>query len=31
VQNRYDNPRAFDQADIRNLLQAAWEGRRPSP
>lgn len=29
VKNRYPNPRPFDQAGIRQLLQAAWEGRRP--
>lgn len=29
VQNPYANPRAFDRADIRNLLQAAWDGARP--
>ncbi len=27
--NAYDNPRAFGRADIRHLLQHAWEGRRP--
>lgn len=30
LKNRYDNPRPFTEADIRALLQAAWEGRRPS-
>lgn len=25
----YPNPRPFDRADIRTLLQAAWEGTRP--
>ncbi len=29
VQNSYKNPRPFNRADIRDLLQAAWEGRRP--
>ncbi|MGZ9809310.1 maleylacetate reductase [Pseudoroseicyclus sp. H15] len=29
VQNAYYNPRPFDEGDIRTLLQAAWEGRRP--
>jgi len=29
VQNPYANPRAFDRADIRSLLQAAWDGARP--
>ncbi len=29
VRNPYANPRPFTQSDIRNLLQAAWEGRRP--
>ncbi|KGF69492.1 Maleylacetate reductase [Hoeflea sp. BAL378] len=29
VQNSYANPRPFTQDDIRALLQAAWEGRRP--
>jgi maleylacetate reductase len=29
VKNRYSNPRPFSQDDIRALLQAAWEGRRP--
>lgn len=29
VKNRYSNPRPFSQGDIRALLQAAWEGRRP--
>ena len=27
--NPYDNPRPFTRADIRHLLQNAWEGRRP--
>ncbi len=30
VQNAYANPRAFDRADIRRLLQAAYEGQRPT-
>lgn len=30
VQNPYANPRAFTRADIRSLLQAAHEGRRPT-
>ncbi|RFB75618.1 maleylacetate reductase [Methylovirgula sp. 4M-Z18] len=30
VANPYWNPRPFDQSAIRNLLQAAWEGRRPA-
>ncbi|MCF1710309.1 maleylacetate reductase [Tabrizicola sp. J26] len=30
MKNRYDNPRPFTEADIRALLQSAWEGRRPS-
>ena len=29
VRNPYVNPRPFGQADIRELLHAAWEGRRP--
>jgi maleylacetate reductase len=29
VKNPYANPRPFGRDDIRNLLQAAWEGRRP--
>jgi len=29
VRNPYANPRPFGQDDIRKLLQAAWEGRRP--
>jgi len=29
VQTPYPNPRPFDQADIRAVLQAAWEGARP--
>lgn len=27
--NPYDNPRPFDRADIRALLQDAWAGKRP--
>ncbi len=27
--DRYDNPRPFGRDDIRALLQAAWDGRRP--
>lgn len=30
VQNPYYNPRPIDRGSIRALLQAAWEGRRPS-
>ncbi len=30
VQSPYANPRPFDRADIRTLLQAAWEGARPN-
>jgi maleylacetate reductase len=30
VENPYANPRPFGQADIRALLQAAWEGTRPN-
>lgn len=30
VQNAYANPRPFDARDIRALLQATWEGRRPN-
>lgn len=30
VQNPYANPRPFDRADIRHLLQAAYDGQRPS-
>ena len=30
VQNPYANPRRFDRADIRTLLQAAYDGQRPS-
>jgi maleylacetate reductase len=30
VQNAYANPRPFGRADIRDLLQAAFEGRRPT-
>lgn len=29
VRNAYANPRPFDSGSIRELLQAAWEGRRP--
>lgn len=29
TQAPYPNPRPFDRADIRKLLQAAWEGARP--
>lgn len=29
VRNAYPNPRPFDRDAIRQLLQAAWEGRRP--
>ncbi|PWE31595.1 maleylacetate reductase [Pararhodobacter marinus] len=29
VENRYSNPRPFDRADIRALLQQAWDGARP--
>lgn len=29
TQAPYPNPRPFDRADIRTLLQAAWEGTRP--
>ncbi|MEQ6247258.1 maleylacetate reductase [Sulfitobacter sp. HNIBRBA3233] len=29
TRNPYDNPRAFDRSDIRDLLEAAWEGTRP--
>ena len=29
VQNSYENPRPFTQGEIRSLLQAACEGRRP--
>jgi maleylacetate reductase len=29
VANPYSNPRPFTESDIRGLLQAAWEGRRP--
>ncbi|MGP1354981.1 maleylacetate reductase [Roseicyclus sp.] len=29
VENRYANPRPFEEDDIRALLQAAWEGTRP--
>lgn len=30
VQNAYANPRPFDRADIRRLLQAAYDGQRPT-
>ncbi|MBV0912460.1 maleylacetate reductase [Anianabacter salinae] len=30
LKNKYQNPRSFDEGDIRNLLQAAWEGTRPA-
>ncbi len=30
LKNKYENPRAFDRSDIREILQAAWEGRRPA-
>jgi maleylacetate reductase len=30
VRNAYSNPRPFDRSDIRTLLQAAYEGRRPT-
>jgi maleylacetate reductase len=30
MRNKYWNPRPFTEADIRNLLQAAWEGTRPA-
>ncbi|SHJ77351.1 maleylacetate reductase [Palleronia salina] len=30
LKNKYENPRPFDREDIRGLLQAAWEGRRPA-
>lgn len=30
VQNPYANPRAFVRADIRRLLQAAYDGQRPT-
>jgi alcohol dehydrogenase class IV len=29
VTNPYWNPRALERGAIRELLQAAWEGRRP--
>jgi len=29
TQNPYSNPRPFNRADIRTLLQGAWEGSRP--
>ena len=29
TENRYANPRAFGEGDIRALLQAAWDGARP--
>lgn len=31
VRNPYANPRPFGRDEIRDLLQAAWEGRRPGP
>ena len=30
LKNAYWNPRPFTETDIRNLLQAAWEGTRPA-
>ena len=30
VEKPYPNPRPFDRADIRKLLQDAWEGTRPA-
>lgn len=30
TQNSYDNPRSFDRAQIRALLDAAWRGDRPA-
>jgi maleylacetate reductase len=30
MKNKYWNPRHFTESDIRNLLQAAWEGTRPT-
>ncbi|MFV0384947.1 maleylacetate reductase [Paracoccus sp. (in: a-proteobacteria)] len=30
VRNAYANPRPFDRGAIRELLQSAWEGRRPA-
>ena len=30
VQNPYSNPRSFDRTDIRSLLQAAFDGQRPT-
>ena len=30
VRTPYPNPRAFSRREIRDLLQAAWEGRRPT-
>jgi maleylacetate reductase len=30
IANPYENPRPFDEASIRNLLQAAWAGDRPT-
>jgi maleylacetate reductase len=30
TENAYWNPRAIDRASIRELLQQAWEGRRPT-
>jgi len=29
TRNPYWNPRPFDRAAVRALLQDAWEGRRP--
>ena len=29
VKNAYQNPRPLERPAIRDLLQAAWEGRRP--
>ena len=31
VKNTYPNPRKFDRATIRELLQQAWSGERPKP
>lgn len=30
VETQYPNPRPFDRAQVRALLQDAWQGRRPS-
>jgi maleylacetate reductase len=30
MQNQYPNPRPLERAAIRQLLQDAWEGKRPS-